>query len=252
MSMKAFIVLFAVGAPVWAACGQLTPVTSTAVFEHSEPLNLDVENGSSVAEFDLFNGLAQLQTPSSESGSSTGFIKFVTSSSLDGDLVTPHTPPYQICFLFASGETRPGTFVFAEDVYRFGGYFENNSPEDDAVIEFFDRNGALIYSELVSIPKDGQTWVGHGWRSTVAIRSLTIKGMSEAPFSGGFIWFDDLSMTTLDNCTANTDVDIVDFLNVLDRWGVECSGPCGTDANADFRIGIEDFLAVPSQWGECS
>ena len=63
-------------------------------------------------------------------------------------------------------------------------------------------------------------------------------------------------MTTLDNCTANTDgdedVDIVDFLNVLNSWGVTCSGPCSRDANADYSVGIEDFLAVLAQWGPCS
>jgi hypothetical protein len=117
-----------------------------------------------------------------------GALKLELSSSLDGDLVVPHSPPRMM------GQIGISEWVFDTPLSQFGSYFENNSRFDDATVDFFDVNDHLIGSLTATDPKDRQDWTWNGWKSDVPIHRIVITG-NDAVFFHGFIWFDDVQAT---------------------------------------------------------
>ena len=106
----------------------------------------------------------------------------------------------------------PALFTFDADVNQFGGYFGTNSwasgnPANHTVtVEFFDRPGNMIGSELANVTGDCQyNW--NGWSSTVGIASIRI---TNSAFGGGFVNLDSLEVSVgasggvgSNYCTAN-------------------------------------------------
>jgi hypothetical protein len=131
----------------------------------------------------VFGGLATIRNLTSN-----GALKVERSSSLDGDLVVPRSAPWMV------GQLGISEWTFAQPVSQFGGYFENNSRFDDAVVDFYDRSGSLIGSLTATVPKDAQTWTWNGWHSDSPLGKVVITG-NDAVFLHGFIWFDDFQLT---------------------------------------------------------
>ena len=116
-----------------------------------------------------------------------GSLKMEYFSSLGGRALSPHSPPLMF------GQIGISEWTFNDPLYQFGGYFGNNSRFDDARVDFFDVNGALIDSVTATIPKAQTThdWFWNGWQSDVPIKRIVITG-NDAAFLHGFIWFDDV------------------------------------------------------------
>jgi hypothetical protein len=114
-----------------------------------------------------------------------GALKFELSSSLDGDLVVPHSPPRMM------GQIGISQWVFTTPLLQFGSYFENNSRFDNATVDFYDVNDQLIGSVVATDPRSLQAWTWNGWQSDVPIHRLVITG-NDTAFFNGFIWFDDV------------------------------------------------------------
>ncbi len=116
---------------------------------------------------------------------SGGAIKVELGSSLSGDLVLPRSG-------WMAGQLGIGQWLFDQPAVRFGGYFENNSGQDDATVEFFDDQGALLATVTASIPVDGGTWVWNGWESDVPFHEVKVTGNG---LLNGFIWYEDMEVT---------------------------------------------------------
>jgi hypothetical protein len=116
-----------------------------------------------------------------------GALKMEFSSSLGGRLVLPHSPPLML------GQLGISEWEFNDPLLQFGGYFANNSRFDDARVDLFDVNGALINSVTATVPKARfpQDWTWNGWKSDVPIKRIVITG-NDVEFVNGFIWFDDV------------------------------------------------------------
>ncbi len=117
-----------------------------------------------------------------------GALKIERSSSLDGVLVTPRSPPSML------GQLGISEWVFKTPVIRFGGYFQNNSRFDDAIVDFYDVDNGLIGSMTASVPKNLRAWTWNGWQSEVPIHRMVVTG-NDVVFLNGFIWFDDVRVT---------------------------------------------------------
>ena len=120
-----------------------------------------------------------------------GSLKMEFSSSLGGRQVLPHSPPLMM------GQIGISEWVFNDPVVQFGGYFANNSRFDDARVDFFDVNGALIDSVTATVPiaQFPKDWTWNGWQSDVPIKSFVITG-NDTEFLNGFIWWDDVQANT--------------------------------------------------------
>jgi hypothetical protein len=120
-----------------------------------------------------------------------GSLKMEFSSSLGGRQVLPHSPPLMF------GQIGISEWVFNDPVVQFGGYFANNSRFDDARVDFFDVNGALIDSVTATVPiaQFPKDWHWNGWQSDVPIKSFVVTG-NDTEFLHGFIWFDDVQANT--------------------------------------------------------
>jgi hypothetical protein len=116
-----------------------------------------------------------------------GALKMEFSSSLGGRLVLPHSPPLMM------GQLGISEWEFNDPLIQFGGYFANNSRFDDARVDFFDVNGALIDSVTATVPvtRFPADWNWNGWQSDVPIKRFVITG-NDTEFVNGFIWFDDV------------------------------------------------------------
>jgi hypothetical protein len=114
-----------------------------------------------------------------------GALKLEFSSSLDGVLVVPHSPPKML------GQLGISAWEFDEPLTRFGSYFANNSRFDNAQVDFYDANGGLIDSVTALVPTGSTRWTWNGWQSTVPIQQIVITG-NDTAFLNGFIWFDDV------------------------------------------------------------
>jgi hypothetical protein len=68
----------------------------------------------------------------------------------------------------------------------------------------------LIGSAAAKVPKNVRGWTWNGWQSDVPIRRLVVTG-NDAAFLHGFIWFDDVAVTTAPRPPAM----IIRPLNVL-------------------------------------
>jgi len=261
-------------AALWAlntAAGQVVPI-GPFVGDRREPLDL-VNPPIATQEFDLFSDTVTLMAPLATTEYGAAAVKIELGGSLNGDSATPRTGNYLISVLYDSGDPRAATFVFSDlNVVRFGGYFNNNSPTNDAVFEFYDHGRNLIGTYQASIPKAGNVWYWHGWESSVPIHRVTYKGLSPAPFSGGFIWFDDLELgfgsATLqgaccledDSCQLLTESDCGGLLGATYQGdNIECAGACepaggGCAADCagpapDGQVNVNDLLALLANWG---
>jgi hypothetical protein len=85
-------------------------------------------------------------------------------------------------------------FVFDTPVSRFGGYMNNNSGADDATVRFFDSGGLPLATLTATVPAPGNVWVWNGWESTTPISRIEVTGNG---LLQGFLWFDDMEMTTV-------------------------------------------------------
>jgi hypothetical protein len=81
-------------------------------------------------------------------------------------------------------------------ISRFGAYFQNNSRFDDATVDFYDVDNQLIGSVTATVPKSLRAWTWNGWQSDVPIRRVVVTG-NDTAFLHGFIWFDDVTVTTV-------------------------------------------------------
>jgi len=143
-----------------------------------DPLN--APGTTIVSSYDIFGGAGSLN---SFDGKTTS-IHYLLRDTFSGDLVTPRTGGHILGFT-----TGPATFVFDTPLVRFGAYFENNSGEDDALVEFFGAGGALIGTATADTDADLQDWTWNGWESDVGIASIRVTGNG---IIDGFLWFDDL------------------------------------------------------------
>lgn len=149
----------------------------------------------------VFNGTADL---CAANGNSTMLI---TSSWSFMCVIFPHTGGR----LFGSTGD-PALFTFDADVNRFGGYFGTNAwaagnPTNQTVtVQFFDRNGNSLGSQLANVTADCQyNW--NGWASTTGIASILV---TNSAFGGGFVNLDSLEVSVggggtvgTNYCTAN-------------------------------------------------
>jgi hypothetical protein len=118
---------------------------------------------------------------------SPGSLKMEFASSLGGRLLLPHSPPLMF------GQLGISEWEFKDPLVRFGGYFGNNSRFDDARVDFYDVNGALIGSVTATVPiaQFPQEWTWNGWQSDVPIKRFVVTG-NDTVFLSGFIWFEDV------------------------------------------------------------
>jgi len=167
--------------PTAAWGGGIVPIgpfvgTNSENFDH-----LGVEGATQTLT--VFGGLATIQNLTSG-----GALKVEMSSSLDGVLEDPRSPPWMV------GQLGIAQWTFAKPVSEFGGYFANNSRFPDAVVDFYDVSGSPIGELTATIPNAALTWTWNGWESSTPIGSIVITG-NDAGFLHGFIWYDDFQLT---------------------------------------------------------
>jgi hypothetical protein len=131
----------------------------------------------------VFGGLATIQNLTQG-----GALKVERSSSLDGVLEVPRSPPWMV------GQLGIALWTFTQPVTEFGGYFANNSRFPDAVVDFYNVAGSQVGELNATIPNAPQTWTWNGWRSDTPIGKIKITG-NDAVFLHGFIWYDDFQLT---------------------------------------------------------
>jgi hypothetical protein len=180
---RAFM-LIALAAPLSAPIASRAGVVPIAPFAGAHSENFDNTGVDGATQtLSVFGGLATIRNLTSG-----GALKVERSSSLNGDLVVPRTPPWMV------GQLGIAEWTFAQPVSEFGGFFENNSRFDDAVVDFYDRSGSQIASLSANIPMAAQAWTWNGWRSDTPIARIVITG-NDAVFLHGFIWYDDFQLT---------------------------------------------------------
>jgi len=179
--MRRAVAIVAVAALCGPAAADVVPI-GTFSGEFHEPLNFSNTNIS--ASQPIFGGRAHLNSAHSQTS-----IHLLLGDTFAGDTVTPRTGSYIL------GWTEgPGNFVFDTPVTRFGGYINNNSGANDAVVRFFDAAGLLMATLNATTPAPGNVWVWNGWESTVGIGRIEVTGNGTLQ---GFLWFDDMEMTTI-------------------------------------------------------
>jgi hypothetical protein len=176
LSIAISVVLFAPGL-LRAGIVSIDPFVGTSSENFD---NTGVEGATQ--SLNVFGGLATITNLTSG-----GALKLERSSSLDGDLVVPRSDPWMV------GQLGIAQWTFSSPVSDFGGYFENNSRFDDAVVDFYDKSGSLIDTLSATIPKDAQEWTWNGWHSDTPIGKIVITG-NDAVFFHGFIWYDDFEV----------------------------------------------------------
>jgi hypothetical protein len=129
----------------------------------------------------VFNNTADLCDPSGNAAHITSGWSFMCT-------IFPHAGGR-----FFGSAGGPAVYTFDQPATRFGGFFGTNAGTADATIEFYDSNGALIATQLASIPPTcGWTW--NGWRavSGTGIKSIKVIGLHS--FGGGFIDMDSMEV----------------------------------------------------------
>jgi hypothetical protein len=130
---------------------------------------------------DVFGGLATIRNLTAG-----GALKVELSSSLDGDLVVPRSSPWMV------GQLGIAEWTFAQPVSQFGGYFENNSRFDDAVVDFYDRSGSLIDSLTATVPRMPRPGLGTAGaptrRSGASLSRETTRRSSTASSGTMILW----------------------------------------------------------------
>ena len=121
-----------------------------------------------------------------------GSVKMEASSTLivggQSDTVIPRSP------FIMMGQLTVMEWVFNDPIEKLGGYFENNSFEDDVTFEFFDQQDNLIDTKIGSTPWALDTWTWNGWESDVPIYRAVSTG-NNATLLNGFVWYDDLEIS---------------------------------------------------------
>jgi hypothetical protein len=172
---------------VFAACRPAAGqgVTSVGPFTGSLSENFDTLGfsfGSAHSQMTIFGGFGTVRKLTA-----AGSIKYEFDSNLGGDQVNNRSNPAMI------GQLAISEWSFATPVSRFGGYWENNSRFDDARVDFYDANGALLDTETALVPKAAQAWNWNGWESEVPIGRIVVTG-NDVAFLNGFIWYDDMEV----------------------------------------------------------
>lgn len=135
---------------------------------------------SAHATLDIMGGFATI-TRLNPAGS----IKIEFSSQLGSDLVNHRSPDRMM------GQLSVLEWVFDQPISHFGGWWENNSRFDDAVVDFYDTNDSLLASLNASVPRTAQAWTWNGWQSDVGIKKIIVTG-NDTEFLSGFIWYEDV------------------------------------------------------------
>jgi hypothetical protein len=173
--------------------------------------------------------------------------------------------------VYVCGRMRPGGFP--DDVtepalidvvgdYWLGGVLEvelggTNSGVDYGQVEVFGN--ALLGSCTVEVtlaeeyvPTPGSTY-DVLVASNVNLDEFAIVQFDLPPDMVGTVLADRIRISAIGPCPADLDgngeVDIVDFLNLLNQWGTDPGGPPDLDGNGD--VDVVDFLALLSAWGPC-
>jgi hypothetical protein len=180
LKMRSFSVSIAIAVALSAPGHLQAGIVSIEPFVGTNSENFDNTGVDGATQsLKVLGGLATIKNLTSG-----GALKVERSSSLDGDLVLPRSDPWMV------GQLGIAEWTFSTPVADFGGYFENNSRFDDAVVDFYDKSGTLIDTLSATIPKDAQTWTWNGWHSDTPIGKIVITG-NDAVFLHGFIWYDD-------------------------------------------------------------
>jgi hypothetical protein len=144
----------------------------------------------------VFNGTAQLCTPTSSGCHTTGGWSFMCQ-------IGTHSGGW--LFGSAGGHVE---FTFPQPAFQFGGYFGSHSGSPDATVNFYDAGNNLLGSVTAGIPADCQ-YYWNGWSTTVGFSRIEVIGNN--PFGGGFVIMDDLEVdysggapTPTVYCTAGT------------------------------------------------
>lgn len=174
------MILLSLVTPAWPQITPIAPFTGT----HFDNFNNIGPGGSGgFQQIDVFNGFATVVNTTAG-----GALKLEFSSMLGSDLVVPRSPP----LIF--GQIGISEWTFDLPISRFGGYWENNSRFDNAVVQFFDSGNNLIGSTTATVPRFAQAWTWNGWQSTTPISKLTVTG-NDVEFLNGFIWWEDFNVT---------------------------------------------------------
>ncbi|MHC5108877.1 MAG: PEP-CTERM sorting domain-containing protein [Planctomycetota bacterium] len=121
-----------------------------------------------------------------------GAIKVEFSSSLNGDLVVPRSG-------MMVGQLGIGQWLFNKEMHRFGGYFENNSGQDDATLYFYNADDVLIGTTIADVPVNGSNWTWNGWQSDEAFTRIDVVGNG---IIEGFIWYEDMQASVVPEPTV--------------------------------------------------
>jgi hypothetical protein len=182
--------------PAWLLAASLALALSLAAPTRADIIPIGPFTGALSENFDNLGLTGAQQQVAIMGGAATmrnlttgGALKIEFSSSLNGVLVTPRSPPLMMGMLGIS------EWVFNTPLSQFGSYFQNNSRFDDATVAFYDVNDGLIGTENATVPHATPNWTWNGWQSTVPIHRLVITG-NDVAFLNGFIWFDDVQANT--------------------------------------------------------
>jgi hypothetical protein len=177
-SVIAFSLLFTALSLSPRACGDVWPIDP---FEGALSENFDAFPQGARQKILILGGFGTVRNLTEGGG-----LKLEYSSSLDGRLVRPHSPPLML------GQLGISLWEFAEPPTQFGGYLANNSRFDDAQVDLYDEYWNLIDSVTATVPNSG-VWTWNGWESDTPIKHIIITGNDEE-FFNGFIWFDDVQV----------------------------------------------------------
>ena len=152
---------------------------------------IDPFTGTANDTFDQYNNVMALQTLEvfGELGTISnltedGAIKVEWSSSFNGDLVSPISG-------MMMGQLGIAQWDFNTPIIRFGGWWENNSGADDAIVEFFDIDQNLIGVMNAAVDVDAQQWQWNGWQSDTPISSIVVTGHG---IINGFLWYENIQI----------------------------------------------------------
>ncbi len=132
-----------------------------------------------VQVLDVFDGLGTISNLTED-----GAIKVEWSSNFNGDLVTPISG-------MMMGQLGIGQWDFNTPVTRFGGWWENNSGQDDATLEFYDVNNNLIGEMIADVEVNAQQWTWNGWEFDTPISRIVVTGNG---IINGFIWYENMQV----------------------------------------------------------
>ena len=185
--MKRLTILFLLTF-TWPLSNCVADLVSTGPFtgDKSETFSSFGGGAGGYSSLDIFDGDVTITNLTDG-----GAVKIEFSSTLifqgRSDTVVPRSFPVFM------GQIGIMEWTFHQPVSAFGGYFENNSFEDDVLFDFYDRNGALIDSVVASNPWAADRWTWNGWESDTPIHRIVSTG-NNATLLNGFVWYDDMEI----------------------------------------------------------